>query len=152
MRKLTTEDLVGLSSKEVNFVIEYTKDFNPRRAAEAVGYEPDSGYGLTRKKNVVAAVERITSHRLETSHIDAEWVLMMAADNAIIAKQTGKISASNTALVIVAKHAAIDAFAAEKVLVASDEMIMERLHRGRTRMNEVRKQLQADDDEEVSFF
>jgi hypothetical protein len=143
--RITIAELTGLSPAEANFVIEYTKDFDARRAAKASGYAADSGYTLRDKPLVAVAIQRVIEQRLDASQIDAEWVLMEAVDNHYIARQRGLISASNTALTLVAKHVFVDAFAAEKVEVNSDKEVMERLLRGRKRMVE-------DDNDEVSFF
>ena len=145
-RKIITADLHGLKPSELNFVIEYCKDFSARRAAEASGYQPDSGYQLKEKPHIQAAVNKVLESRLEASHIDAEWVLMECVDNHMIARQAGNISASNTALGIVAKHKMVDAFAAEKVDVTSDADVMSRLLRGRERAKKNK------DEEEVSFM
>ena len=139
-------DLTGLKPKEANFVIEYCKDFSARRAAEASGYAADSGYAQLNKLHIEEAISKVLMSRLDASHIDAEWVLMEAVDNHLIARQQGNISASNTALNLVAKHSHVDAMAAEKVEVSSDKEIMERLMRGRQRLQ------QKDDDNEVSFL
>jgi len=152
-QRITITDLTGLQPKEANFVIEYCKDFAARRAAEASGYAPDTGYGLLKKEHINAAIENVLAHRLEASHIDAEWVLMEAVDNHLIARQQGNISASNTSLNLVAKHVFVDAFAAEKVEVNSDKEVMERLRRGRQRLMHGRQRLKGDkEDEPVSFF
>jgi len=144
VRRITSKELVGLDPPRCSFVIEYCKDWSARRAAEASGFSPDYGYKLRDEPAIVEAINRILSERLEASHIDAEWVLMEAVDNHRIARQQGNISASNTALNLVAKHTLVDAFAAEKVDVSSDREVMERLLRGRKR-----RQLQDDD---VSFL
>jgi len=136
VRRITSKELVGLDPQRCNFVIEYCKDWSARRAAEASGYSPDYGYTLRDEPAVVEAIGRILSERLEASHIDAEWVLMEAVDNHLIARQQGNISASNTALNLVAKHTFVDAFAAEKVEVSSDKEVMERLLRGRRRLQQ----------------
>lgn len=143
-QRITVTELTGLKPQHANFVIEYVKDFAPRRAAEASGYQPDYGSQLLLKDRIKAAINHILSQRLETTHIDAEWVLMEAVDNHLIARQQGNISASNTSLNLVAKHVFVDAFAAEKVNVTDDKDIMERLLRGRKRLNKT--------DDEVSFF
>jgi hypothetical protein len=143
-RRITVTELTGLLPKYANFVIEYCKDFSARRAAQASGFSPDSGYAILEREDVAAAVERVIASRLEASHIDAEWVLMEAVDNHQLARQMGNIPASNTALTLVAKHVFVDAFAAEKVEVNSDKEVMERLLRGRKRL--------LDNDEEVSFL
>jgi len=139
--------LEGLNPKEGNFVVEYCKDFNARRSAKVSGYEPDHGYRLRKEPHIAAAIDRVVLRRLDATDIDAEWVLMEAVDNAIIAKQNSNISASNTALNLVAKHVMVDAFAADKVLSVTDKDIVERLQRARKRLQDA-----ADDLDEVSFF
>lgn len=146
-RRITATELTGLKPQHQSFVIEYVKDFSPRRAAEAAGYSPEYGSQLLLKYFIKAAIDNILAQRLESSHIDAEWVLMEAVDNHLIARQRGNISASNTSLNLVAKHVFVDAFAAEKVEVSSDAEVIQRLLRGRKRMNKGDK---AED--EVSFF
>ena len=140
--------LQGLSPKQATFVIEYCKDFSPRRAAEAAGYEADGGYRLRAEPEIAEAIDRILQKRLETSDIDAEWVLMEAVDNALIAKQLGNTSASNTALQIVGKHVMVDAFAADKLQINSSKEVMDRLRRARDRLQGD----QLDDDAPVSFL
>jgi phage terminase small subunit len=139
---------VGISDpKRANFVIEYSKDFDARRAAAVSGYAADYGYKLRDDPEIQAALEHILTYRLETSHVDAEWLLWELVDNHQIARAAGNISASNTALNTLAKHAMIDAFAAEKVEIAGDEAIKERLLRARKRMQKDNK-----DGDDVSFM
>tara|TARA_R110000851_G_scaffold991_3_gene3465 strand:- start:957 stop:1412 length:456 start_codon:yes stop_codon:yes gene_type:complete len=151
MARFKMGDIIGvdLSPQELNFVIEYSKDFNARRAAVASGYEPDTGYQIKNKENVVAALAMILNGRLEASHIDAEWVLMEAVDNHMIARQCDNINASNTALKLIAQHTMVDAMASDKLNmnVQGDQQVMARLMRGRQRMNK-----SDDNDDEVSFF
>lgn len=142
---------IDIADKHFWFVIEYCKDFNARRAAVVCGYEADSGYNISKREDVQACVAVIIGNRLEASHIDAEWVLMEAVDNHLLARQDNNISASNTALGLIAKHTMVDALASDKLNlnVQGDRLVMERLMRARKRM-------QPDDDdddtEEVSFF
>ena len=147
-KRLTIGDLLGggLDAKQAAFIIEYSKDFDARRAAVVAGYAADYGYKLKEEPVVNAALERILQMRLDSSHIDAEWLLMELVDNHVIARQNGNITASNTALNILAKHAAVDAFAAEKVEIAGAEQIRERLMRARKRLQD------KPSDDDVSFF
>lgn len=140
-------NLRGLPAKDAVFVIEYVKDFSPRRAAEAAGYAPDHGYKLLEDEKITNAIRAIINERMEDINIDAEWLLHELVDNHRIARQHGNISASNTALGTLAKHVSIDALAKQKleIDVTSDRELFERLHRGRKRMKD-------DDDGEVSFL
>lgn len=133
-KRITMKDLTGLEPKHANFVIEYTKDWSARRAAEVCGYSPDSGYRLLERPDISHAIDIVLMQRLEASNIDAEWLLMEAVDNHLIARQRGNLNASNTALNLIAKHVFVDAFAAEKVEVISDKAVVERLQRARKRM------------------
>lgn len=144
---------VELTPGEANFVIEYMKDFSARRAAEASGYSADSGYSIRDKENVSIAIQHILEQRLETSHIDAEWVLMEAVDNHLIARQQGNISASNTALNLIMKHTLVDAVASDKLNmnIHADKDIMQRLIRGRERARGSGKH-QNDSELKVSFI
>lgn len=135
VRRVKIAELVELTPKEANFVIEYTKDFEARRAAVASGYAPDTGYQLRDRPQIAAAVDRVLLGRLENSHIDAEWLLYELVDNHTIARQNGNITASNTALNLIGKHLAVDAFAREKldVNVNTTKEVLDRLLRGRKR-------------------
>jgi|TARA_Y100000034_G_C6899489_1_gene415471 hypothetical protein len=147
-KRLTLADIYGIGiqdPKRANFVIEFSKDFDARRAAAVSGFAADYGYKLRDEPDIQAALTHILQYRLDTSHIDAEWLLWELVDNHQIARAAGNISASNTALNTLAKHAMIDAFAAEKVEIAGDEAIKERLLRARKRMQE-------SDQEEPSFM
>ena len=80
-------------------------------------------------------------------NIDAEWLLYELVDNHRIARQHGNISASNTALGTIAKHVTVDALAKQKIEIddVTDRELLERLQRGRQRMNKT-------DDEDISFL
>ena len=148
MKRIKLTDLIRLPPKKANFVVEYVKDFAPRRAAEASGYSPDTGYSLLQDFEICAAIEDIIQKRLEANLIDADWLLGEMVDNHMIARQQGNISASNTALGMVGKHKRVDAFASDKlnINIDTDAEVTERLRRGRDRINKN----QSNDD--PSFF
>lgn len=149
MRKVRLLDELNLPPKKAGFVVEYIKDFAPRRAAEASGYSADYGYRLVDEPDVSAAIEYIIQQRLEVNMIDADWLLNEMVDNHMIARQQGNITASNTALNMVGKHKRIDAFAADKIKVSTDADVVDRLIAARRRVSEANNQ-QEDDD--VSFL
>lgn len=109
------EGMTGLAHEQAHFVIEYLKDLDEQRAARACGLHPDKGLSLLRSKNVSQAISRVLSDRLENVLIDSEWLLNELRDNHLLARQSGNISASNKALDQLAKHADVDAYAADKV-------------------------------------
>lgn len=155
---VSVQTLTGLDHQRSRFVIEYIKDYNAPRAAVTAGFGSDYGYKLRDEPEIAAAIMRITTELLDAAQIDAQWALMEAVDNHLIARQMGNITASNTALKMIMQHAAVDAFAAEKVEIAGDKEIMERLVRARRRRQEQHQddgeiqELGGDDDQEVSFF
>lgn len=156
-RRYNVKDLLGvdISPKHLSFAIEYSKDFNARRAAVVTGFEADTGYALTKRDDVMECMTLMLSNRLEASHIDAEWVLMESVDNHLLARQDNNISASNTALGLIAKHTFVDAIASDKLNlnVVGDREVMERLMRARKRRKTVEDEPEDEPDEpEVSFF
>ena len=147
MRRITIADVISLPPKKANFVVEYIKDFAPRRAAEASGFSADSGYSLLNQPEISNAIEIIIQKRLEDNMIDTDWLLYEMVDNHRIARQQGNITASNTALNMVGKHKRVDAFAADKIKVSTDADVMERLVAARKRLS---NDVQEEDD--VTFF
>ena len=131
-------------------MVEYIKDFAPRRAAEASGYSADYGYRLLEEPEVSNAIEYIIQQRLEVNMIDADWLLNEMVDNHMIARQQGNITASNTALNMVGKHKRVDAFAADKIKVSTDADVVDRLVAARRRVSQANQPPQEDDD--VSFL
>ena len=150
LRRMTMTDITGLNAQELQFVIEYLKDFSPRRAAEAAGFDPDKGENLKARKYVALAIDKIMANRLESTDITPEWVMMELVDNHQIARQQGKITASTTALGLVAKFAAVDAYAADKIMTVTDQAVLERLQRAYKRSGT--KDPVVVVDEEVSFL
>jgi len=142
-----------IPAKRRTFIIEYCKDHAPRRAAVASGFAADTGYSLLKEPEVAAAIDEILANRLEASDIDAEWALMQAVDNVLIAKQQGNISASNTALGHVMRHTLVDAMASDKINVNihANEELLSKLQRGRVR-NAADDDTGGTPDNEVTFF
>jgi phage terminase small subunit len=151
MKKVRLLDELRLPPKKANFVVEYIKDFAPRRAAEASGFSADHGYVLLKEPAVSDAVEYIIQQRLEVNMIDADWLLNEMVDNHMIARQQGNITASNTALNMVGKHKRVDAFAADKIKVSTDADVVDRLAAARQRLRDMRDGQETPEDE-VSFF
>lgn len=107
--------VIEVTAQENQFIIEYMKDHQHRRAAKASGFKPSDGIELLQKENVARAIAYIATQRLEEANIDAQWVLDELVDNHHMARQGGDIKASTQALSMIAKHNLIDAFAADKV-------------------------------------
>lgn len=108
----------GLSTKKINFVAEYTKDFNITRASTLSGVAPQTGKRwVDHDEMVQAAIDSVITRRREASDIDAQWLLGELVDNHTIARHQGNIPASTQALALIAKHASVDAMASDKVKV-----------------------------------
>lgn len=148
--KLTIKDMTGLTASHANFLIEYIKDFSARAAAERSGFAPDYGFKLLEREDIKHSLEGVMQQRLDSAGIDADWLLMELVDNHILARQQGKISASTGALDKIARHAAVDAYSAEKVHIVGDDMVRERLLRARKRQVPVK--IPAQDPHDLEFF
>lgn len=148
-KRYTDGDFITLTPQEANFVIEYNKDWNPRRAAAVSGIDPDTAFALTKKDHIHKAIQYMAKDFVEAQQIDAEWVLMELYDNHRIARFNNEITASNTALKSIAQHTMVDAFASDKLNmnIHGDAEIMKRLLRGRDRNSRP-----VDTDDEVSFL
>ena len=131
--RITSGELTGLHPTHASFVIEYMKAFDSALAAERAGFARTSGGNLLLREDITEVLSRVLQEKMEAVGIDAEWVLMELVDNHYLARQQGKLTASNTSLRIIAAHAAVDAFAAEKVQIASDDQVRDILLRGRKR-------------------
>lgn len=110
-----SEGTIQITAQENEFIIEYMKDHQHRRAAKAAGLKPSMGIELLERENVAKAIAYLATQRLEDSNISASWVLDELVDNHRIARTNGDIKASTQALGMIAKHSKIDAFAADKV-------------------------------------
>ena len=148
-KRVTIQELTGCTAQEANFVIEYTTDWDARRAATVSGYSADYGYKLRDQENIQAAIKAILLNRMDAASITAEWVLMAAYDNYHAARYEKNITAANTALQIIAKHSAVDAFAAKKLLLVDDSEVKAKLNRGRDRVAMAKRVVNG---EPVSFM
>lgn len=113
--RIRSGKLKGLRGQKAVFVIEYLKDFAPRRAAEAAGYAPEYGAVLIKDWQIQDAIRVELESRLDEAGIDGTWILYELIDNHRIARQQGNINASNTALKILAQLALIDAMANKRL-------------------------------------
>lgn len=151
--RITIGELTGLHPRHAAFVVEYLKDFDAGMAAERAGYSRGTGQSLLTTQEIADALSKVVEERLQNVCIDAEWVLLELVDNHILARQQGKLTASNTALRTIAQHASVDAFAAEKVQIAGDDEIRARLLRGRKhRRGDDEPEEVEDPGKEVTFF
>lgn len=131
---ITQGDLTGLTDRHAAFVIEYLKDFSAQDAAVRIGLAPATGYEIRDREDVSRVLEHVMSKRLDVACIDATWHLQQLVENHELARQAGKLSASNQALMQVGKHAKVNSFAPEQIHVIGDEEVMRQLQRGRQRV------------------
>ena len=110
------------------------------------GHDPDHGHIIRDRADVKVAIGEILEDRADESDITAEWLLYEAVDNHRIARAAGNLSASNIALNIIAKHRNIDAFTADKMVIAGDAEVMARLLRGRHRVTPASPDVDIGDD------
>lgn len=109
MNRLDKMKALDLSHKEMTFVIEYTKEFDAAAAAMRAGYKRSQSTELMANLRINRAIEAVLTDRIEASDITAEWVLMQAVDNHLLARSKGNLNASNAALMIIAKHKFVNA-------------------------------------------
>lgn len=128
-------ELAGLDDRRGLFVLEYMKDLNPRLAAVRSNIDPDKAYELLDEPRVRECIDTWFARRIDESNIDAEWLLAELVDNHMLARLAGNLSASNQALLLIARHNGVDALASDKlnVNVDKDAAIADRLRRGRER-------------------
>lgn len=122
-----------LKPREAMLAIEYVKDCDLMRAARCTNHSLEEAQELMARPDFKTALDGMIQQIQENAGIDKEWLLTEAADNHRIARATGNLGASNTALKIIGQHQHVDAFAAEKVEISTDKELMERLLRGRQR-------------------
>ena len=164
MLTINTKDIYGaLGVQRGKFCIEYAKDNNGRRASLISHNDPDAWQDLLNDHLVIAQVAHIQQLQHDHQAVNADSVLQAAWENHHIARQKGNINASNTALTIVAKHSAVDAFAADKVQLSSAEdnvaVLMRARKRGQRLDNAIDGEIvtpeelsHASQDNEVSFL
>ena len=119
-------------------MVEYCRDKSPRRAAEAAGYKADDGHTIRQRSNVAAAISKALQQQVEAAEVDAEWVLNEAVGLFGVAMDSGKLTAANTTLNLIAKHTMVDAIASDKLNmnIHADKDVLDRLSRGRQRARE----------------
>ena len=125
---------VRLSFDEQEFVGEYCKDYDHRRAAEAIGRSPDAGIQYLDRENVREAVRHVYNEQLTASTLNAEVIKEEMYMLYKVAMQKGKYSVASKQLDQLAKHSHIDAYAAQKVAVSADAEIHRQLVEGRKRV------------------
>ena len=142
---MTTAATIHLCAKQACFVVEYSKDFAPRRAGEVAGYSPDEAQELLRDKAISTAISNIVQSRALKEVAGADWLLGEMMDNHMIARQMGNIQASNTILNSIGRHKRVDAFAADKIKVSTDSDVRDRLRAARVRNKEAGKKEPGED-------
>ena len=146
-----------MSLKHQLFALEYVKDFNGTRAATAAGYPAKTASGaacrLIKKPEVRESVAVALAARCERIQIDTDWVLAELVKNYYMimqgvhfidgtGKPTGAVRVDRGAAIkileVIGKHVDVGAFREPAVAHTSDDLV-ERLQRGRERVNALRK-------------
>lgn len=127
-----------LNDKQQRFAEEYVIDLNATQAAIRAGYDQNSAYSqgcrLLKHDKVKKYIDKLIDKRSERAQIDADWVLRKAAESHDRAVTNGDERAAQGALQLVGKHVNVQAFK-ERVEVTGDSELMERLARGRARVD-----------------
>ena len=142
---------IKLSLNDEWFVFEYTKDYNHRRAAEAIGLHPDNGNELLNKPHIAEAIRHVYNAQMQASDVTPEVVKEEMYQLYLIAMQKGMLSVASKQLDQLARHSHIDAYAAQRVAVAADAQVAEALAKGRKRISERDTPTQAEPSEGYDF-
>lgn len=106
-----------LTPKQERFVQEYLIDLNATQAAIRAGYSEDTaraiGYENLTKPYIADMVTKLKAEREERVLCDADWVLKKSM-KAVEIFEEDRNPAMVSALTLVSKHKAVDAFAADK--------------------------------------
>lgn len=139
---------IKLTLRESQFVMEYSIDHNHRRAARAIGMNPDNGIEYLGRDNVQEAVGRVFIETMTPTQLNAEVVKEEMFKVYQVSMQEGNLSQAGRQLDMLAKHSHVDAYAAQKVAVSADAEIAAALRAGRQRVRD----FNAVKDEEVQSF
>lgn len=131
-RKLLQIDINGIvvDEEEATFVVEYLKDLDPVRAARVIGKHPDEGAKFLARPHVRALINDVMKRRIDTAHINMDWLLEQLVENHYLAREDKNLGASNNALLTIGKLSTVDAFAADKLDVTNTD-VADRLTRAR---------------------
>lgn len=132
-KHLTIADLPDLSPDRAVFVVHYMIDNDVRRAAISAGLNPDDGYKIRNEPAVIAAIQHLSQKNLTPQDITPEWQLQSLNVLYNICLQRGSMAAALGCLREMGKHASVDAYAAEKVKMTTDQDTIDRLMRERKR-------------------
>ncbi|WP_085905834.1 terminase small subunit [Kiloniella majae] len=139
-----------LTERQKRFVEEYLIDFNATQAAIRAGYSPNSvkqSASRTLKNPLVQdAIEHAKSVRSQRLQVDADYVLKGAVElfercmqRSPVADGDGEYKFQHTgagkALEIIGRHVSVQAFK-EKVEMSIENELVDRLMRGRKRLND----------------
>lgn len=97
-----------MNAKQRRFIEEYLLDSNATKAAIRAGYSPktanEQGARLLANASVAAELAKAQAERSERTAITADNVLKELWENARLARELGKMDASNRALELCDKH------------------------------------------------
>ena len=124
---------IPLTPKEMSFVWEYSIDHNAPRASVTVGVSPTRGSQWLNEPHIQEAIGVLYVNQMRPEHLTASVLKEEMYKNHLLAQQRGDLNQSNKALDMLAKHAHIDAYAAQKVSYTADVEIAQRLREGRMR-------------------
>lgn len=142
--RFNTTEMAILTYEQAHFLGEYMKDLDMVRACGVAGITDEQGRAMLRDPNVRRARQMVKDRLDHETAIDAEWLLWEAVDNHELARQAGNLSASNKSLEMIGRMSLVDAFAEQKIQLRTDDELMQRLNRGRTRARERGIQMASD--------
>lgn len=147
LQHLMLED-IPLPLREAHFVLEYCKDLDIHRAAEACGLAPEEAFELRVMEPVMEQIKVILQSRLTVQDITPDWLMQELYNLHHVCLQKGRLSTSLQTLKTIGALGKVDAYAAEKVELKTDRDIVDRLTRSRKRqLLQFSTDVKLDDDE-----
>jgi len=138
LQHLKLED-VNLPLEEAHFVLEFCKDFDIHRVATSCGLTPEDAFDMRVRPDVVKEVVRIQQMHFGPAELTAEWLMQELYEIHILCKHSGKLNTSHQILKTIGSLGKVDAYAAEKVELKSDRDVVERLMRGKGRLQGLKR-------------
>lgn len=143
---------VQLNVVEEQFVFEYCKDYDHRRAAEAIGLHPDKGTEMISHPNVAEAIRIVYNAQMTASELTPEIIKEEMYNLYQLALQKKQYGVASKQLDQLARHSHIDAYAAQRVSVAADAEVARALAAGRKRVAQSRGEIVEPTDQAKKDF
>ena len=132
-KPVTRHDVQLAEDWQALFVLEFAKDLDVLRAAQAIQISVDTAYEWLGEDKITAAIRNVMLKRAEQYRVDPEWLMQEWQDLYELCKQHRAFSTAVQCLKEMGRLGTVDAYAPEKVELKGDREIVEKLARARNR-------------------